>query len=105
MGADEPPDLLLLDWRMPVRWDPPFGRPRGDEPQPIDVRRILSRAIDLARPELEGRAVLQLALKDVPTVVAREWELGHACFHLILNAAQAIPEGAPEQHQVVVATS
>ncbi len=90
-----------------ARYAATFGRSRGggDAPQPIDLRRILSRAIDLALPELEGRAQLNLSLAAVPTVMAREWELGHACYHLIMNATQAIPEGAPGEHRVEVATS
>jgi len=87
-----------------ARYVQTFARPLGDEPAPIDLRRTLSRSIDLALPEIRPRAQLILQLDEVPTVVAREHELGHACFHLLINAAQALQDGSPERDRIEVLT-
>jgi signal transduction histidine kinase len=72
---------------------------------PVDVRELISIALEIAAVEIGPRARLDLQLAAVPEVVAPRRALGHALFSLILNAAQAVPEGAPERHQLHIATS
>jgi signal transduction histidine kinase len=87
-----------------ARYVQTYARPRGDEPARIDLRRTLQRSIDLALPEIRPHAQLVLQLADVPPVIAREHELGHACFHLLINAAQALADGTPEVDRIEVLT-
>jgi two-component system, NtrC family, sensor kinase len=74
-----------------------------DTPQArVEVRRALEASLALCKRELSGRARLVLHLEEVPAVVGNETHLEQVFLNLLLNAAQAIPEGAPEQHEVGV---
>ena len=68
-----------------------------------DVRRALQAALAIARNELRHRARLTLRLDEpVPLVVANEHRLGQVFLNLLVNAAQAIPAGQADAHEVVV---
>ncbi|PTL75934.1 sensor histidine kinase [Vitiosangium sp. GDMCC 1.1324] len=69
---------------------------------PTDVRRALEASINMAMPELRHRARLIRNLEEVPTARGNESRLGQVFLNLLLNAAQAIPEGAPGDHSVEV---
>jgi PAS domain S-box-containing protein len=77
---------------------------RGDDPSQgdADVARALESAISVATPELRYRARLFKQLGEVPLVRGSESRLGQVFLNLLINAAQAIPEGAPEKNQVEV---
>lgn len=79
---------------------------RGDEPGhgPVEVRRALEYAIGLAWTQLQGRARLVRDFAEVRPVRGSEARLGQVFLNLIVNAAHAIPEGAPAQHEVRVTT-
>lgn len=81
-------------------------RPRPDRTtRPLDIRRAIEAALDLSGNALEGRAHLVRLLRDVPLVSGEEGELCQVFLNLILNAAQAIPPGDPEQNAVTIETS
>lgn len=69
---------------------------------PLDVVPVLHGALALARQHLDARARVVVATEPVPPVLANEAKLTHAFLNLLLNAAQAILEGNPEQHVVRV---
>jgi PAS domain S-box-containing protein len=77
---------------------------RGEDPGACegqaDVRRALETSINMALPELRSRARLVRHLADVPPALGNESRLGQVFLNLLLNAAQAIPEGAPEKNTV-----
>jgi PAS domain S-box-containing protein len=79
---------------------------RADEPArgPTDVRRVLESALNLARNEIRHRARVVTDLGEVPTVEASEHRLGQVFLNLLINAAQAIPEGRAHQNQVRAVT-
>ncbi|HTN53223.1 MAG TPA: ATP-binding protein [Anaeromyxobacter sp.] len=79
-----------------------FSRPGSGRRAPVDVRAELEAAVRLTRNELRHHAHLELALGSLPTVVAGEHELGQVFLNLLLNAAQAIPEGQAEENLVEV---
>jgi signal transduction histidine kinase/ActR/RegA family two-component response regulator len=79
-----------------------FSRADKDERRPTSVPRILQSAINVAGPEIRRRARLKLDLADVPTVVANESRLSQVFLNLLVNAAQSMPEGHPEDHQITV---
>ncbi|HSN14143.1 MAG TPA: ATP-binding protein [Anaeromyxobacteraceae bacterium] len=81
-----------------------FSRADKDERRPTSVPRILQSAINVAGPELRRRARLQLDLADVPTVVANESRLAQVFLNLLVNAAQSIPEGHPEENRITVSS-
>jgi PAS domain S-box-containing protein len=72
---------------------------------PIDVRGVVESAIQMALHQIVFRARLVRSLAQVPAVYANEASLGQVFLNLLVNAAQSIPEGRPDEHEVRVATS
>ncbi len=78
---------------------------RDDERrQPVDARAALESALQLARGEIKKRARLVQDLEDVPLVEGSESRLGQVFLNLLVNAAQAIPDGTPERHEIRVSS-
>jgi signal transduction histidine kinase len=79
-----------------------FGAPtRGAARRPLDPGPQIEAALALARNEVQARARLQLTVADpLPRVVAGDLELTQVVVSLLVNAAQAIPEGRPADHLV-----
>jgi nitrogen-specific signal transduction histidine kinase/CheY-like chemotaxis protein len=72
---------------------------------PADVVGAIEAALLLVQGQLAERARLELDLKRTPPVLASEPRLVQLFANLLLNAAQAIPEGAPRDNRVRVSTS
>jgi PAS domain S-box-containing protein len=74
----------------------------GDESgsEDVDVRAVLQSSANLARRLVTQRARLDLELQEVGPVSGNAARLGQVFLNLLVNAAQAIPEGSPEQHRV-----
>ncbi len=68
----------------------------------VDVRPALEKAVGLAEADLRRRARLELALSAGARVRASEPLLVELFLALLANAAQAVPEGEPEEHTVRV---
>jgi PAS domain S-box-containing protein len=94
LGARRVRDIVR-DLRFVAR--PPGGR--SMEVDPVDEVRT---ALNLAQSEISRRARLDLALERCPTVLASQGQIGQVMIHLLVNAAQSIPSGAPEVHLVRV---
>jgi signal transduction histidine kinase len=71
---------------------------------PIDPRAVLMSTLALMREGLRDRAHVVEDYGDVPFVMADEALLGQVFLNLLTNAIQAIPEGAPERHEIRVTT-
>jgi PAS domain S-box-containing protein len=82
-----------------------FSRGRDEERERVDVRRVLQSAVALAQNEIRHRARLSMELLDVPPVLGSEHRLGQVFLNLLINAAQAIPEGAADANLVNAVTS
>jgi signal transduction histidine kinase/CheY-like chemotaxis protein len=70
----------------------------------IDPWRPLHTAINLASATLHQRARLRTERGPCPPVMANEGRLGQVFINLLVNAAQAIPPGAPDTQEIRVAT-
>jgi PAS domain S-box-containing protein len=70
----------------------------------VDVRSVVESSIQMALHEIVHRARLVRELSEVPPVEANEARLGQVFLNLIVNAAQAIPEGDTQHHEVRIAT-
>jgi len=81
-----------------------FSHPDEDALVPIDVRRVVESSINLVSSAIQQRACLRTDLAPAPSVLANETRLGQVFLNLLLNAAQAIPEGAAARHEVRVVT-
>jgi PAS domain S-box-containing protein len=70
----------------------------------VDVRDLLDSAVRLARSEIRWRARIVKRYEEVPAVLASEGRLSQVFLNLVVNAAQAIPEGDANAHEIVVST-
>jgi signal transduction histidine kinase len=71
-----------------------FSRSGNEEKLgPLDVERVLESALRMASNEIRHRARLVRNYAKVPPVQGNEARLGQVLLNLIVNAAQAIPEG------------
>jgi CheY-like chemotaxis protein/anti-sigma regulatory factor (Ser/Thr protein kinase) len=81
-----------------------FAQGSADHRRLVDVRGIVESAAEMAWHEIRHRARLCKSLAEVPLVDANEARLGQVFLSLLINAAQAIPEGHADRHEVRVAT-
>jgi len=79
-----------------------FSRPRSGTRAPADVADELAAAIRIADNEIRHRARLQVRLGSLPRVSADSHELGQVFLNILLNAAQAIPEGQAADNLIAV---
>ncbi|MFE8601965.1 response regulator [Archangium violaceum] len=80
---------------------------RADEqarPEPVEVNRVLDSAISMASNEIKHRARLVRDFTDQLVAMAHEGRLGQVMVNLLVNAAQAIPEGNAELNEIRVLT-
>lgn len=80
-----------------------FSRAEGQEtPVTVDVRGVLRSAINVVRNQIRYRAQLVEEYADIPLVAGSEARLGQVFMNLLVNAAQAIPEDASQNHRIGV---
>lgn len=77
----------------------------SDEVQPCDPRQVLDSSVRMAINEIRHRARLERNYMDTPMVLANSSRLGQVFLNLIVNAAQAIPEGASDRNVIRLTTS
>jgi signal transduction histidine kinase len=79
-----------------------YSRDDGRTLGPLDVRAVLEEAVALARGEIELKAQLEVSYLPAPLVRANPRQLGQVFVSLLINAAQALPGGAPDDNRVDV---
>ncbi len=84
---------LVVDVRL-------FSRPLDVATGAVDVRRVLDTSARMALSEIRHRARLTKEYGEVVLVSANESRLGQVLLNLLVNAAQAIPEGDPDSNQI-----
>ena len=89
--------------RSIVRGLKAFSR-TDDAVGPLDVRVILDRSIAIADNEIKHRARLLRDYGSVPPVEADDVRLSQVFVNLLVNAAQSIPEGQADTHEIRVRT-
>jgi CheY-like chemotaxis protein/two-component sensor histidine kinase len=82
-----------------------FSRVEEERRAVIDVRPVMDLAIDMAFNEIRHRARVVKIYGETPFVEADDARLGQVFINLLVNAAQAIPEGDTEAHEIRVVTS
>jgi signal transduction histidine kinase len=80
-----------------------FSRGGDGSRGPVDVQQVVESSLRIARNEIRQRARIVRDYQPVPRVDANETRLGQIFLNLILNAAQAIPEGAVGRNEIRVA--
>jgi PAS domain S-box-containing protein len=71
----------------------------------VDVHQMLELAIDMTSNKIRDRARLVREYGEIPRVEADEARLAQVFVNLLVNAAQAIPEGNADAHEIRVVTS
>jgi PAS domain S-box-containing protein len=82
-----------------------LSRPGGDRREPVDVAAAVRSALNLASGALRNRARAVVELGPVPPVAGDPARFGQVVLNLVVNAAQAIPEGHPEANEVRLAAA
>jgi len=90
--------------RTIVRGLSAFSRADDDVRTAIDLNRVLELALAMTSHEIRHRARLVKQLGAPPPVHANEARLGHVLINLLVNAAEAIPEGNADAHTIQVTT-
>jgi len=76
---------------------------RADEtPGPVDLRQVIDQAIQIAGAELRHRAPIVRHYQTVPPIAGSRIRLGQVFLNLIVNAAQAIPEGHAASNRIEI---
>ncbi len=81
-----------------------FSRRDDAHRAPLDVREPLQIAVQLAQNEIRHRALLVMDLGEVPPVLANAGRLQQVFLNLLVNAAQAMPEGRVDRNRVRVSS-
>ncbi len=82
-----------------------FARLDEEERGAVEVAPLLDKSIKLAGPEIRYRARVRQEIAPVPPVVGNEGRLSQVFVNLLINAAQAMDEGAAERNEIRVRTS
>lgn len=69
---------------------------------PLNVRRVMESSIRIAWNQIRHRARLTRQFELVPIVSGDEHRLGQVFLNLLVNAAQAFPDGRIEHNEIVV---
>ena len=78
-----------------------LSRPDDEARGPVDVLAVLTSSIKMAHNELRHRAnVMQTFEAGLPLVHANAIRLGQVFLNLLLNAAQAIPDGRADANEI-----
>jgi two-component system cell cycle sensor histidine kinase/response regulator CckA len=81
-----------------------FSRADDEKRTALDVRAVLELSINMASNEIRHRARLVKDFGPIPLVEADEMRLSQAFINLLVNAAQAIPEGHLDENEIRVVT-
>ena len=69
-----------------------FSRQSGFEPREVDLNRVIEDALEMLRPKLK-KVKVEKRLDNLPPIYGDPAQLQQVFVNLILNAAQAMPDG------------
>ncbi len=81
-----------------------FARAESEQIGPVDALTCVEAALNIALNQVRHRARIVKKLSPIPKVRADETRLGQVFLNLIVNAAQAIPEGHADDNQITIAS-
>ncbi|HZH17589.1 MAG TPA: two-component regulator propeller domain-containing protein [Archangium sp.] len=81
-----------------------LARAQREPSKEVDLHALLDVSLATADGQLRPRARVVKEYGTPPTVLGDETRLGQVFLHLLVNAAQAIPEGGADQNEVRVTT-
>lgn len=77
-------------------------RPGEEEVATVDAARAARTALKMAEGHTRSRARVRVDLPALPLVVGQESRLVQVFLNLVVNAAEAIPEGRRDAHEIAV---
>jgi PAS domain S-box-containing protein len=77
-----------------------FSRPSAEERTPVDLRQVIEASLRIVGNEIRHKARLHRDYQDIPTVDANELRLAQVFVNLLINAAQAMDEGAAGRNEI-----
>ena len=77
-----------------------FARPAEERASQVDVQQVMELSVKMAMGEIRHRARLVRDYAPVPQVTADGSRLGQVFLNLLVNAAQAIPEGGADGNEI-----
>jgi ligand-binding sensor domain-containing protein/signal transduction histidine kinase/CheY-like chemotaxis protein len=81
-----------------------FSRMQPERHRRVDLRAILELSLSIADGEIRHRARVVKDYGELPVVRGDETRLGQVFLNLLVNAAQAIPEGHAAQNEIRITT-
>ncbi|MFT3923383.1 MAG: PAS domain S-box protein [Myxococcales bacterium] len=81
-----------------------FARAESEQIGAVDALTCVEAALNIAQNQVRHRARIVKKLSAVPRVRADETRLGQVFLNLIVNAAQAIPEGHADDNVLTIAS-
>jgi len=82
-----------------------LSRAEEDVLEAVDLKALLDSTLALATTALAPKARVVCRYGPVPRALGTAGKLGQVFLNLLLNAADAIPEGVPAEHEVCVTTA
>ena len=79
-----------------------FSRAEQATLESVELNRAIEAAVSMAHNEVKHRALLIKELGRLPLVFASEGKLAQVFLNVLINAAQAIPEGHVERNRICV---
>ncbi len=80
-----------------------FSRADQEKTTAIDLAAVVDSALGIAHNEIRHRARVVKEYGEVPLVLGNEGRLGQVFVNLLVNAAQAIPDGAASANEIRIA--
>jgi PAS domain S-box-containing protein len=81
-----------------------LARSEDDRTAPVQMDQVMATALNLTSARLHARARVVEELASVPLVEANAAQLCHVFVSLLVNAFEAIEEGAAESNRIIVRT-
>jgi signal transduction histidine kinase len=82
-----------------------LSRPPESKRELFSLNELLDESLAMARNHLEHRATVIKRYGDLPALMGDRSAIGQVFLNLLLNAAQALPDGRAEQNEIVITTS
>ncbi|WP_437624757.1 PAS domain-containing sensor histidine kinase [Sorangium sp. So ce1151] len=82
-----------------------FSRADDGALGPVEVDRVIQLVLRMAQQQVRSKARLVVELGPVPPVHANEAQLGQVILNLLVNAAQALPDGKESENEIRITTA
>jgi CheY-like chemotaxis protein len=79
-----------------------FSQPRHQVATSVDVVQVIESCVRMTAGEVRHRARVVRTFEDVPPVRAAEARVAQVITNLLLNAAQAMPDGEADRHAITI---